>query len=117
LEFELIGRHMDVTSEMKDYVESRLDKAPKFFDRIHGLRVIFTLDGDNYQAEIVSNLIKGNTLVAKAFDKDLYAAIDAASDKLESQLRRYNDKLKEHRVKPEAAEAVTEEEEPEEQPY
>ena len=46
-------------------------------------------------------------------DKDIFAALDAASDKLESQLRRYNDKLKQHRVRlaaPEAGGGIEDEE-------
>jgi putative sigma-54 modulation protein len=107
LDFEIIGRHFDVTSEMKSYVDSRLSKLPKFFGRIHGLRAILALDGDVYQAEFIANLVKGDTVVAKAHERDVYAAVDAACDKLESQFRRYKDKLREHRVKIEAEEGVS----------
>ena len=100
---------------MVDNTIAHLGKAPRYFDRIHGLKAILELDGDGCKAEFVANLIKGATVVAKATDKDVYAAIDAASDKLETQLRRYNDKLKEHRVKVETAEPEGEAEETEEE--
>ena len=107
MEFEIIGRHFDVTSEIKSHVDSRLSKLPKFFGRIHGLRAILALDGDVYQAEFIANLVKGDTVVAKARERDVYVAVDAACDKLESQFRRYKDKLREHRVRVEAEEGVS----------
>lgn len=105
MDFDIIGRHLEVTQEIKDYTSSRLEKAPKFFGRIHGIKAVYGMDGDDYQAEFIAHLVKGDTLVAKAAARDIYAAIDAACDKLESQLRRYKDKLNEHRVKPEPEQA------------
>lgn len=92
---------------MKTYVDSRLGKLPKFFGRIHGLKAVLVLEGDIYQAELVANLVKGDIIVAKAAERDIYAAVDSACDKLESQLRRYKDRLREHRVKTETEEAVS----------
>ena len=105
MDFEIIGRHVNITPEIKEYAESRLDKAPKFFDRIHGLKAIFAVEGDGFEVEFIAYLIKCDSVIAKAADKDIFVALDAASDKLESQLRRYNDKLKQHRVRPAAPEA------------
>ena len=99
MDFEIIGRHLDVTEEIKDYTNSRLEKAPKIFGRIHGLKAVYDMDGDDYRVEFIAYLVKGNTLVARAAARDIYAAIDAASDKLEAQLRHYKEKLNEHRVK------------------
>lgn len=109
---------MVLTPEIREYAAGKLDKLPKFFGRIHALKAIFSVDGSDIQAEYVAHLIKGNTVVAKAVDKDVYAAIDAAAAKLETQLRRYKDKLIEHRGKTEAeeveAQAVEETEQEEE---
>jgi len=107
LDFEIIGRHVDVTPEIKEYTNARLEKLPKFFGRIHALKAVYDLDGDDFQAEFIAHLVKGDTVVAKAAERDIYVAIDVACDKLESQLRRYNDKLREHRVKPETETAAS----------
>ena len=107
MDFEIIARHLEITPEMKTYVDSRLGKLPKFFGRIHGLKAVLVLEGDIYQVELVANLVKGDIVVARATDRDVYAAVDSACDKLESQLRRYKDRLREHRVKAEAEQAVS----------
>ncbi len=105
MDFEIIGRHVNVTQEIKDYTDARLEKLPRFFGRIHGLKAIYDVEGDDIQVEFIAHLVKGDTVVAKASDRDTYVAIDMACDKLETQLRRYKDKLREHRAKPVAEEA------------
>ncbi|MCD6404834.1 MAG: ribosome-associated translation inhibitor RaiA, partial [Planctomycetes bacterium] len=102
MDFEIIGRQVEITPEIKEYVTAKLEKVPKFFGRIHGLKGIFSMDGAGYQAEFVANVIKGETLVAKAVAKDIYSAVDIAAAKIEKQLRRYKDRLQEHRPKAEA---------------
>jgi putative sigma-54 modulation protein len=109
LDFEIIGRHVEVTPAIREHLDQQIEKAQRFFDRIHSLKAVLEEDGDGWKAEFVAHLIKGATVVAKADDKDIYAAIEAAGVKLDTQLRRYNEKLKEHRVKAEAESSEPEE--------
>ncbi len=113
MDFEIIGRQVEITPEIREYVTAKLEKVPKFFGRIHGLKGIFSMDGAGYQVEFIVNVIKGDTLVAKALDKDIYSAVDIAAAKIEKQLRRYKDRLQEHRskVETEAEAPVSAEEE------
>ena len=99
LNLEVIGQHVDITPAVRESVARRADKLQKFFDRIHGLRVIIGEEGTSHQAEFVAHLVKSDTVVAKATGQDLFATIDAAADKLEHQLRRYKERLREHRPK------------------
>lgn len=112
MNLEVIGRHIDVTAEIRDVVTRRAEKLEKFFDRIHGLRVIIAAEGSNNQVEFVAHLVKSDMVVAKAAAADLYTAIESAAEKLEHQLRRYKEKLRDHRAKGEepAAPELPEEE-------
>jgi putative sigma-54 modulation protein len=98
LNLEVIGRHTEVTPDIRDYAGKRVDKLLKFFDRIHSLRVIVSVERANHLAEFIAHLVKGDMVVAKAAAVDVYTAIDAAADKLENQLKRYKERLREHRA-------------------
>ena len=108
MEFEIIGRHTEVTEPVKQYVAEKRDKLSKFFDRIHSLKVIISAEGANLTAEFLAHLVKSDMVVARGSATDLFAAIDQASDKMEAQLRKYKGKLREHRLKGEEAAPVEE---------
>jgi putative sigma-54 modulation protein len=40
----------------------------------------------------------GSTIHAAAVDEDMYAAIDALTDKLEEQVRRHKERVRDHRA-------------------
>ena len=101
MDFEMISRHMELTPAISDHLEVKADNLAKFFDRIHDLKAVITPEGVGNNVEFIAHLVKGDVVVAKAFATDVFAAIDSAHDKLEEQLRRYKEKLREHRVKEE----------------
>jgi len=111
----MIGRHVDLTDPVKAYLTERGDRLAKFFDRIHSLKAIISVEGANNVVEFVAHLVKADTVVSRGAAPDLYTAIEEAANKMEEQLRRYKEKLRGHRAKGEeaggaaAAEGTTEE--------
>lgn len=103
MNLEVIGRHIDVTSEVRDFVSKRADKLGRFFDRVHSLKVVLGVEGAMHHAEFVAHLIKGEMVIAKAVGSDVYNAVEVAADKLENQLKKYKEKLRDHRARPEQA--------------
>lgn len=103
MEFEIVGRHLEVTETVKDYLNGKRDKLARFFDRTHHLRAVIGQEGPNHMVEFVATLVKSDVVVARGASTDLFAAIDEAAEKLEAQLRKYKGKLRTHRTKPEEA--------------
>jgi len=89
------GRHMAVTPSIRSYVESKLSRIRRHFDHVIDVSVILTADRLARKAE-VSCHIAGKSIVVKSDDPDLYAAIDAAADKLDRQIMKYKDRLHAH---------------------
>ncbi len=107
------ARHMDVTAAMREYVETKLAKLPRFFDRIHAIEAILDLEADKAVVEIVVTADKKNTFVATDRQEDLYAAVDGSVDKITQQLRRHKDRVRHRQGEPiaqalQAAEAEAE---------
>lgn len=94
----IVGRHVDVTEGMKTYARGKVEKLCKYFDRATLARVTLDTEHDSHQVEIVFDVPRGVSLVGKAEAPDMYAACDLAEQKLASQLRRYKQRLSDHRA-------------------
>jgi len=101
LNLEIIGRHVEITPDVREFVAQRVEKLGKFFDRVHSLKVVIAVEGTNHRAEFVAHLVKSDTVVSRGSAADVYGAVEIAADKLEHQLRRYKEKLRNHRAKQE----------------
>jgi len=90
---------MDVTAAMQDHVHHRLDRVEKHFpDGVQNAHVILAMEAGQYLCEVVIPATKRHRLVGKAMDaNDMYAAIDAATDKLTRQITRFKERIKDHR--------------------
>ncbi len=98
----ITGRHFELTEPIKGYIDAALDGLEKYNLDIISANVVISGDMKNgkkgFSTEFVVNLKDKNTVVITQKDKDVYAAIDLASDRLKKSLRRYADKIKDHQV-------------------
>lgn len=94
---------MEITDAMQERIHKYAQKMPRFDDGLMSLRVTLGVDRDLQNAEILAKA-RHASFVAKDESHDIYECIRNAFDKLESQIKRYNERVKHHRVT-EAAEA------------
>jgi len=40
VKIRLTARHVDITDDVRNYVESKAQKLPRFYDRIHDIEVV-----------------------------------------------------------------------------
>lgn len=92
------GRHVHVTDAMKSYAEEKLTKLERLGDRIIDISVIMDIQKLSHRVDIIMKY--GHTLIqSHAVSTDMYVSIDQAIDKLQKQLRKYKNRLKEHHAK------------------
>ena len=96
---QIAVKHMDISESMKDYAEERAAKLEHYFDRINSMKVILNRDGNLYTAEMICGGARGKSLVAQEKNKDVFAAMDLVTDKMERQLTKLKEKVKGHHVK------------------
>jgi len=98
----IAGRHFELTEPIKNYIESAIESLEKYNLEIISVHAIISGDTKNgkkgYNVEFVVNLKDKNTVVITQRDKDVYAAIDLALERLKKSLRRFADKIKDHQV-------------------
>ena len=96
MQITISGHHLDVTDSLKNYVTSKLERLNNHHDRITNTHVILSVDKLIQKAEATRH-VSGKDLFADATHSDLYAAIDALADKLDRQLIKHKEKLRDHR--------------------
>jgi len=94
------ARHMEVTDAMREHAEEKVGKLPRFYDGLHSADVTFALDGTEYVVEIVAHGKRKSVFVARHRGGDMYAAVDQCVHKLQEQLRRHKDKIRDRQGPP-----------------
>jgi len=96
----IAGRHFELTEPIKNYIEGAIESLEKYNLEIISVHCIVSGDTKNgkkgYSVEFVVNLKDKNTVVITQRDKDVYAAIDVAAERMKKSLRRFADKIKDH---------------------
>jgi putative sigma-54 modulation protein len=95
-------RHMEQSEALKAYAEEKLERVKKYIDGPINAQVYFTVEKIRHIVEIVINAKGLNTKASEATN-DMYAAVDAVIDKIERQLKRYKERLKNHKPASEAS--------------
>jgi putative sigma-54 modulation protein len=85
---------MEPTAPLKEYVEAKAGKLPRYYDSLLSVEVILDLEADKPVVEIVAQAKRRVTFVAKVRDDDMYACIDQCLDKIVRQLRRHKDRVR-----------------------
>ena len=96
-------RHLEPSDPLKSYAEEKLERIKKYIDEPIVAQVFMTVEKIRHCAEVTLTA-KGITIKASEETNDMYAAVDAVVDKIERQLRRYKERIKEHKPAPESLE-------------
>jgi putative sigma-54 modulation protein len=92
------GRNVMVTDAMKDYALEKVAKMERFASRIIDAEVVMDIQKLEHRVEIIVK-VNNIRIVSRACTDNMYASIDKAVDKLESQLRRYKKRIQEHQAR------------------
>ncbi|MBP2667295.1 MAG: sigma 54 modulation protein/ribosomal protein [Firmicutes bacterium] len=86
------GKNLDITPALKDYVEKRVKKVTKYFDKTGDISVILRVEKGRHQVEVTVP-VDGILLRGEESTPDMYASIDQVMDKLEKQIEKHKTKL------------------------
>ena len=98
MRIDITARHFELTKALEDHVQDGLWTLKKYFDRLINAHVILSVEKYRQIAEITLK-VSGLTLASKEESDDMYTSIDHALDKLERQVKRYKQKLQNHKSK------------------
>lgn len=95
MQIHLTGHHVEITPALRNYVLDKLGRVERYFDNVTSIHVVLAVEKLRHKAEATVHAA-GGELHAEAVDEDMYAAIDALSDKIDRQVRKHKDKLNDH---------------------
>ena len=98
----ITGRHFELTETIKAYADAAVEGLKKYNLDIISANTVISANEKNgkkgFATEFIVNLKDKNTIVITQNDKDVYAAIDLAIERVKKALRRHSDKIKGHRI-------------------
>jgi putative sigma-54 modulation protein len=97
MNLHLTGHHLDITPAIRDYVIAKLERVNRHFDHVIDVSVVLSVDKLRQKVEATVH-VRGKDLHVESVDADMYAAIDALADKLDRQVLKYKEQLKDHRT-------------------
>ena len=98
MNLSITGHQMDLTEALRSYTESKMERLERHFDDVTDIHVILSVEKLRQRAEATIHL-RGNKLFADAVDEDMYAALDLLTDKLDRQVIKHKEKVKDHHKK------------------
>lgn len=92
MKVEYTGRGVEINDRLRDFTRSKLDRLSKHLVDIHNLHVVLSVEKYRHRAEIkFSSAKKGFHGTEET--TDMFQSIDGAVDKLETQVKKYKEKL------------------------
>jgi putative sigma-54 modulation protein len=90
---KVTGRHVAITDAINDYATNKIQSLHLDYPKIIEAHVIVGVEKYRHWAEVV--LVCSNHITIEACEEtnDLYAAIDAVTDKVARQMRKYKTRL------------------------
>lgn len=100
MDVRVAGHQVDTGESLREHAQQKIaDIAEKYFSRSVGANVTFGRGPNNdYTCDIVAPVVNGVVLKATYSGREPEIAFNGAADRIEKQLRRYTNRLKEHKV-------------------
>lgn len=91
MQVNITGHHVELTDPLRNYVNEKLSRVQRHYDNITNVHVTLSIEKERQKAACTLHAA-GADLHAEASELDMYAAIDALTDKLDRQLVKHKEK-------------------------
>ena len=98
MQIELTGHHIEITDSLRDYVNEKIARLERHFDKVSNTHVILAVEGGRHKAEATVHM-SGHDVFANCTEDDMYASIDGLVDKLDRRVRKYKEKSVDHHAR------------------
>lgn len=92
----ITGKHIEISPEIKQYIENEIEQLEKYDKNIMNANAIIERNDKRYNVEMEIS-VKKHTFTASDEDFELIPSIDNTFKKLKTQLIKYEKKLHDHK--------------------
>lgn len=97
MQVEITCRHGEISSDVHGYIAEKAEKLLTFFQRITAIEVTIDFEKDRIQLEILVDAEHKHNFVAHDVGEEVIGTFDRTLQKMEQQLRKYKEKIQDHR--------------------
>ncbi len=97
VDIRLTCRHLGIKEDVRAYATKKLEHILKHFDGVHSAELILAEEGQGTKVEVILGTVRGQQLVAAADAAEPTAAVDLVMDKMDRQIKKAKEKLREAR--------------------
>lgn len=98
MQINFTGHRLEITQALREFTIAKFSKLQRHSDKITSINVVFDVEKLRQIAEATLYISKGE-LHASSESDSMYSAIDSLVDKLDRQLIKHKEKMKNHRDK------------------
>lgn len=91
----ITGIHLEVTPSLREYIETKLERITRHVDNVTSVAVTLSVEKLEQKAGVDLHL-KGKVIHVEASSSDMYATLDALTDKLDRAVLKHKEKLTDH---------------------
>ncbi len=97
MQVNITFRHLEPTEALKAHVKDKVAHIQRYIDRPSEAHAVLHLENLSHHAEIT---MKAGPFSVRGRGKseDMYASIDAAADKIERQLKKHKERVRNHKA-------------------
>ena len=106
MQIKISARHGHLSEPTQQFIREKVDKLTHYFERLTFIEVTVDLKPKESVVELLVSAEHKHDFVARESSADVLAAVDVVIDKLGEQLRRYKERIQDHRRTPSAAEGT-----------
>ena len=106
MQVKISARHGHLSEAAQATVREKASKLLHYFDRLTFIEVTADLQEDTKSVEVLASAEHKHDFVARESNGELQVALDMALDKVVHQIRKYKEKIQDHRRTPSTGEGV-----------
>jgi len=95
MQINLTGHHIEITDSLRNYVNEKIARLERHFDKVSNTHVVLTVENVRHKAEATVHM-SGHDVFADCTEADMYAAIDGLVTKLDRQVKKHKEKITNH---------------------
>ena len=100
MQIKVTTRHGHLSDDHQEQIRSKVGRLQNHFPRLMMIEVIVDYKDETKKVELLVSAEHKHDFVASESHKELFAAVDLVVDKLDQQVRKYKEKIQDHRRTP-----------------
>jgi putative sigma-54 modulation protein len=96
MNIRVTSRHLDLDAPLKAYVEEKMEGLSRYFDRVDEAHVVLSTEGHRKVADLTVHASR-RIIASRQEADDVRSAFDLALEKVQRQVRRHKDRVRDRK--------------------